>query len=37
MPTSGVVYRGRTSWSDVLAYLTGRGESEVVVDPETLR
>jgi hypothetical protein len=30
----GVVYAGRVARMDVLAYITGRGESEVVVNPE---
>jgi hypothetical protein len=32
-PMAGTVYTGHVRRADVLAYLTGRGESEIIVDP----
>lgn len=37
VPQKGTVYTGSVARRDVLAYLTGRGESEVIVDPEKVR
>lgn len=34
--SDGVVLRAKVSAGDVLAYITGRGESEVIVDPQDL-
>lgn len=36
VPMNGTVLRGKVARSAVLAYLTGRGESEVIVDPKVV-